>query len=541
MMEDTPYEEPRGCWPRGWWSRLKRVKCPIPSEYKDEVVEMFKLAIPIILSQASTFVIGFVSTAFTGHLGKTQLASVALAIAVINVTGISVGAGLTLACDTLISQTFGSGNLKQVGVILQRGVLILLLACLPCAAILLNTEGILILFRQSRNVARLAQIYVNIFLPSLPATFMYLLQSRYLQNQGIIWPQLITGVIGNVVNAVMNYVFLFSLKLDVAGSGAANAICQYFMAIFLFIYIYVKGIYKSTWSGWSAECLQEWGPFMWLAIPSMLMLCLEWWVYEIGGFLAGIISESELAAQSAVYELVTLNYMIPLGIGATASVRVGSALGAGKIEQAKLSAKVPVVCGSVMMALRHYIGYIFTTDKEVLARVSVVMIVYIVASIGVIRGAGKQTFGAVCNFLGYYFIGLPVGASLMFAAKMGILGFWTGLCLSAFIQATIFITFLCKLDWQKASTEAQIRAGVHIKDEAELNKIGAEATVAEPVYENPDNSLQVQGQSNLTNTTEGKMLCTKQLIVRRGLTVVILLLIFSGGVVAQIFLDKKLT
>uniref|UniRef100_A0A3B4B4K9 Multidrug and toxin extrusion protein n=1 Tax=Periophthalmus magnuspinnatus TaxID=409849 RepID=A0A3B4B4K9_9GOBI len=510
MMEDTPYEEPRGCWPRVFiYFVLLNETCFFCFSVK-------------ILSQASTFVIGFVSTAFTGHLGKTQLASVALAIAVINVTGISVGAGLTLACDTLISQTFGSGNLKQVGVILQRGVLILLLACLPCAAILLNTEGILILFRQSRNVARLAQIYVNIFLPSLPATFMYLLQSRYLQNQGIIWPQLITGVIGNVVNAVMNYVFLFSLKLDVAGSGAANAICQYFMAIFLFIYIYVKGIYKSTWSGWSAECLQEWGPFMWLAIPSMLMLCLEWWVYEIGGFLAGIISESELAAQSAVYELVTLNYMIPLGIGATASVRVGSALGAGKIEQAKLSAKVPVVLIiiTVCISLQGMCG-------------------------GVIRGAGKQTFGAVCNFLGYYFIGLPVGASLMFAAKMGILGFWTGLCLSAFIQATIFITFLCKLDWQKASTEVstylyfffkQCRVVYYLSDSK-----GAEATVAEPVYENPDNSLQVQGQSNLTNTTEGKMLCTKQLIVRRGLTVVILLLIFSGGVVAQIFLDKKLT
>lgn len=40
-------------------------------------------------------------------------------------------------------------------------------------------------------------------------------------------------------------------------------------------------------SGWSTECLQEWGSHMKLALPSMLMLCFEWWYWEVGGFLAG--------------------------------------------------------------------------------------------------------------------------------------------------------------------------------------------------------------------------------------------------------------
>ncbi len=62
--------------------------------------------------------------------------------------------------------------------------------------------------------------------------------------------------------------------------------------------------------GWSGDCLEEWGPFLKLAIPSMLMLCLEWWLYEISAFLAGIISEVELGAQSVVYELATIAYMV---------------------------------------------------------------------------------------------------------------------------------------------------------------------------------------------------------------------------------------
>lgn len=51
-------------------------------------------------------------------------------------------------------QTYGSGNLKRVGVILQRGVLILLLACFPCWALLINTQLILLAVRQSPEVAR---------------------------------------------------------------------------------------------------------------------------------------------------------------------------------------------------------------------------------------------------------------------------------------------------------------------------------------------------------------------------------------------------
>lgn len=40
-------------------------------------------------------------------------------------------------------------------------------------------------------------------------------------------------------------------------------------------------------SGWSRECLVDWGSFIWLAVPGMVMMCIEWWTFEIGSFLAG--------------------------------------------------------------------------------------------------------------------------------------------------------------------------------------------------------------------------------------------------------------
>ncbi|XP_056302389.1 multidrug and toxin extrusion protein 1-like isoform X2 [Danio aesculapii] len=542
----------------------KKLQRLLPVRYKEEILEQVKLGGPVFISQLMIFLISFVSTVFCGHLGKTELAGVALAIAVINVTGISIGSGLASACDTLISQTFGSNNLKRVGVILQRGILILLLACFPCWALLINTEPILLAVRQSPSVARLSQLYVKIFMPALPAAFIYQLQGKYLQNQGIIWPQVITGAAGNILNALINYIFLHLLDLGVAGSAAANTISQYSLAVFLFVYIQWKGLHKATWDGWSCDCLQEWGPFIHLAVPSMLMLCVQWWAYEIGGFLAGLISEAELGAQSIVYQLATIAFMFPMGFVVAASVRVGNALGAGNTEQAKLSGKVSLICGllsscvvaSFIGGTCDIIGYIFTTEEEIVLRVSTVMIMYsffhicdAIAGItgGIVRGAGKQLIGSLCIIVGYYLVGFPTGVSLMFALSMGIVGLWTGFFVSAFTQCLFFIILICKMDWEKAAQEALIRAGVQVTETKEesfgLENKGCTEEAAQKSQHTEkgqtDANTDLEGLSKGgggisgagAKTTVGAVLTTKQLVVRRGLAVFFMLLILAGGIV----------
>lgn len=57
---------------------------------------------------------------------------------------------------SVFSKSFGGKNLKRVGIILQRGILILLLCCFPCWAIFINTENLLLLLRQDPEVARSA-------------------------------------------------------------------------------------------------------------------------------------------------------------------------------------------------------------------------------------------------------------------------------------------------------------------------------------------------------------------------------------------------
>ncbi|NWX31524.1 S47A1 protein, partial [Notiomystis cincta] len=449
----------------------------IPEFFWEDVRQLLVLAGPLILIQLLIFLIHLVSSIFCGHLGKVELASVTLAIAVINVTAISVGYGLTSACDTLISQTYGSKNLLRVGVILQRATIIILLCCFPCCAILINVEQLMLLIRQDPEVSRLTQHYVNAFLPALPVVFLYNLETRYLQNQMIMWPLVLSGVIGNIVNVVANYLLLYVFHLGIMGSAWANTIAQYSQTIFLFLYIIGRKLHVDTWGGWSSECLLEWDSFTSLAVPSMLMMCIEWWTYEIGSFLIGLLSVIELSVQSIIYEVSVVAFMIPLGLGTAASVQVGNALGAGDIKAAKRSSTTSLICtgvfciivGAILASTRSVLGYIFTKDKEIIDLVAWVMPIYVVfhlfeattgACSGVLRGVGKQKFGAILNAVSYYGVGMPLAAVLLFVAKIGVMGLWIAMLVCVFILCTCSLTYISRLDWEKAAKEAQRRAGV---------------------------------------------------------------------------------
>ncbi|XP_075053834.1 multidrug and toxin extrusion protein 2-like [Mixophyes fleayi] len=453
------------------------------------------------------YLLFIVSAIFCGHLGKIELDSITLAVAVINVTGISVGVGMASACDTLMSQTYGGKNMKRVGVILQRGILILMLCCSPCWAIFINTEQMLLLFKQNPHVARLTQRYVKIILPALPAIFLQQLQTKYLQNQGIMWPPFFVGLIVNVVNAVVNAILLLGLKLGVDGSAWANTISQWAMFLLLFSYIVVKKLHVETWGGWSKDCLQEWGAFVNLAIPGMLMLCIEWWSFEIAGFLAGLISVVELGAQAVIMELIILTVMLPSGFSIAASVRIGNALGARDIEQAKKSYKVALCCtafvallvSSVLLALKNVIGYIFTIDKQIIALVSHVMILFAPFHLcdavncvcgGILRGIGKPKIGAITNAVGYYLIGLPIGITLMFLVKLGIIGLWTGLLFPVLMQSFIYLPYIIRTNWIQICEEASIRAGIKHQKVLETNTLGEEmCSTGFSSAENGNNSL----------------------------------------------------
>uniref|UniRef100_G3VW09 Multidrug and toxin extrusion protein n=1 Tax=Sarcophilus harrisii TaxID=9305 RepID=G3VW09_SARHA len=579
---------------RGQVPPRKGLRRIIPEGFGAEVWSLFKLSGPLFLFQLLIFMIFVVSTVFCGHLGKLELASVTLAVAFVNICGVSVGYGMASACDTLMSQTYGSANKKHVGVILQRGILILLLCCFPCWALFINTEEILLLLRQDPDVSRITQEYVMNFIPALPGPHPSIIVpcqthsqrqshsytsyshpdsrmgSCFFVFQGIVWPQVLSSILGNGVNGLANYIFVYIFNLGVPGSALANTISQFIQAIALFLYVVVRKLYLETWGGWSLQCLQEWEAFLSLAIPGMLMICIEWWAYEIGSLLIGLLSVVELSAQSIIYEVSTIMYMIPLGFGSAVCVRVGNALGAGDTQAAKRSSVTGVLCtvgiffviGSLLTIFKDVLGWIFTNDEEVNALVSWVMPVYIVYNLfeslccvcgAVLRGTGRLIFGAAVNAVAYYAIGLPIGAVLVFVVKIGVIGLWLGMLVCVILATITFITYTARINWKLAAEEAQKRAGLHQPESQSTGPRqgpGRMAFSSVATGSNPGIVLtrysKAESQADLlppleaasTLSTAGNVLSLKQLIVRRGLSLLGAVAVLILGVMIKIMTSK---
>ncbi|KAF6097171.1 solute carrier family 47 member 2 [Phyllostomus discolor] len=554
----------------------------VPVGFRAEAWKLFVLSGPLVLFQVLSFMIYVVSSAFCGHLGKVELASVTLAVAFVNVCGVSIGFGFSSACDTLMSQSFGSPNKTQVGDILQRGVLLLLLCCFPCWALFLNTQQILLLLGQGPDVSRLTQEYVLIAIPSLPVVFLYNLLAKYLQNQGIVWPQVLSGIVGNGINGLANYILVSVLDLGVRGSAYASTVAHIVQMIFLFLYIMLKKLHVATWAGWSIQCLQDWGPFFRLAVPSMLMLCIEWWAYEIWSFLMGLRSVLDLSAQAILYEVATVIYMVPMGLSISVCVRVGMFLGASDTVQAKRSAVSGVLCvvgislviSALLSILRNKLGYIFTNDEEAIALVSKVLPIYIVFQLfegiccvysGVLRGTGRQAFGALANAIAYYVIGLPLGIVLTFLVGMGIVGLWLGMLACVLLAAAAFVTYTARINWKLAAEEAQKRMGLPqqgkagMADEAtetsEVSttpRLGPDTAAASSVatssspgitlmmYSRPECHVDLFRTPEATHTlpAPSRRLSGRQLALRRGAALGAAVATFTAGLIVRILTHR---
>uniref|UniRef100_A0A3Q2Y585 Uncharacterized protein n=1 Tax=Hippocampus comes TaxID=109280 RepID=A0A3Q2Y585_HIPCM len=280
-----------------------------------------------------------------------------------------------------------------------------------------------------------------------------------------------------------------------------------------------------------------------LAIPSTLMTCFEWWIYEFGGFFAGMLGNVELAVQHALISVATEytfhpKWQVTLGIQAATCARVGNALGCGDTAGAILTCKVAlflsgqaVCCGSILLgATKSVVGLLFTSDPNIINLLSHLMSIYcfqqlfdgiVGVSAGIFMGTGKQKIGAVANFIGHYCIGLSVGIVLMFVYKLNILGFWVGLLISVVLQSAFYIVVIFKLNWKSITDEALKRAQVKTKS-------------IEGFMHGSSQCPNVGSESLPDDKEEAGHLSVSQLILRRGITMVTALGLLAVGTCVHI-------
>jgi len=133
-----------------------------------EMRRLWAISFPMVLSSISGYIMSLSSLVILGMFaGPHDLAGASLGTTFSNVCGCSMLVGLSEAIDTLCSQAFGAGRFRTMGWILQRGLLLLMLASTAAAILFWHSANLLLFFGQDPALAHHAGIYVRYQIPGI--------------------------------------------------------------------------------------------------------------------------------------------------------------------------------------------------------------------------------------------------------------------------------------------------------------------------------------------------------------------------------------
>ena len=414
--------------------------------HRDDLEAMLRLAVPVVVVQVGMMLLGVVDTMVVGRLSSEALAAVALGhVAIIAVS--SFGIGMLLALDPLVAQAVGAGDTVAVRRSVQRGLLIAIGLMVPTTLLLLPSEAILTFFHQPPEVVPVAAAYIRICIPGLLPFYGFVVLRQSLQAMEMMRPIVLTIVVVNLFNLVADWVLVYGVgpvpQLGPIGSAWATTAAR--SLLFVVLFVVARKELGPLLRRLDRKAFRS-GP-LWnlvrLGTPIGFQVQLEIIAFAVIALLMGGFGTVQMAAHQVAINLASLTFMVPLGVGSAAAVRVGQAIGAGDSDGARRAAAASILIGAGFMSLMAalFIGaprllataYTSVEEVVVLAALLIPIAGYFqifdglqVVSAGVLRGAGDTRAPLVVNILGFWFIGLPTSLLLGFRLGFGPQGLWWG-------------------------------------------------------------------------------------------------------------------
>ena len=418
---------------------------------------MLHLAAPLVLTELGWLCMSFVDTVMVGRLPQsaTSIGAVSLGSTLFYTIGI-FGSGVFLGMDTLVAQAYGARKLDECHRILWNA---LYLALFLTPILMLFVVAFVPLFPRfglaPELVGQTVPFLEALVWSTLPLAIYFVLR-RYLQAMGIVRPVVFALVSANLVNLAGNWTFVYGhlgfRSFGVAGSGWSTCVSRVYMAVVLAIAV-VYYDRKRNSGFWLAQRRIELGRIvrlLRLGLPAASQQLFEIGGFALATFLIGELGPVQLAGHQIALNVASFTFMVPLGIGSAAAIRVGQAIGARDLRGASHAGWIAILYGEAFMFcsgcclffFRHGIARMYSPEADVISAGAALLMIAAVFQIfdgmqvvatGALRGTGNTRTAMLANLIGYWVIGLPLGAWLCFKLKLGAVGMWMGLCLSLMI------------------------------------------------------------------------------------------------------------
>lgn len=417
--------------------------------YTKEFGKNLSIAYPVMLGQLGHVMVGLADNIMVGQLGAAPLAAVSLGNSLVFIA-LSLGIGFSFAITPLIAEADGSGDIETGKSYFHHGIIMCGINGILLFLLLLLAKPILHHLDQPPEVVALAIPYLEIVAFSMIPLMLFQAYKQFADGLSQTKYAMYATLIANVVNVIFNYLLIYGIwifpRLEVEGAATGTLISRFFMLWFVWEILRRKKKFRQYFV-WSKKELLKMNIFkklFELGFPTALQMLFEVAIFTATVFLAGTLGTNPQAANQIALNLASMTFMVAVGLGVTATIRVGNQKGKANFEDLRRIAfstfllvfLIEAVFAVGFILLKDWLPALYIDNNAVILLAAQLLIVAAlfqlsdglqVVILGALRGLQDVKFPTLICFIAYWIIGFPVSFFLGKEEAMGSMGIWFGL------------------------------------------------------------------------------------------------------------------
>ena len=304
------------------------------SPWRAELRATLALAWPLILANVTQQAIQATDVLLMGRLGSSQLAAATLALNMTFTFNVLL-LGLLTASSPMMATALGrrSNALRDVRRTFRAGLWLLIIGLPPYWLILWNVGTLMRWLGQAPELAEQGQTFLRAYMWCTAPWLVFQLLRNFVaaleRPRVVLWLSL--G--GIALNALLSWSLIFGHfgmpALGLVGGGVGSTITWLVLCFALMLVVRRDRQFRRfhLFGRWWRFDGQRTLAMARLGGPIGITMALEMGVFALAAYFMGWIGAPAVAAHAVALQIAALTFMVPLGLGQAATVRVGLALG----------------------------------------------------------------------------------------------------------------------------------------------------------------------------------------------------------------------
>ncbi len=418
------------------------------------------LAAPLVLGQLSAIGMNVIDTMLAGHLDGHTLGAVAVG-ANVWVLAIVLIIGVMMALQPSVAQLHGGGRDEAVAPLFRQALWMALPLGIALAFATAYAGPLLFgLLAVDPALVADATRFLRAIAFGAPALTLFFALRGLSEGLGMTRPTMWFSLLGLVLLGPIGYALMYGTagfpRLGAFGCGLATAIVLWLQALAFALYTATRPRYRplGLLARFDPPDPRMIGELLRIGVPMAVTLFMEASLFVAVALLIGSLGTAVVASHQIAINVVSVAFMIPLGIAMATTVRVGHAVGRDDARGVRsagaagllLTVAVQLVSASVLFVAPGGIAALYTRDAAVATFAAELIVLAAVFQLsdgiqavgnGALRGLKDTRVPMLITAFAYWVVGMPVGAWLAFAAGHGARGMWYGLIAGLTVAAIL--------------------------------------------------------------------------------------------------------